>query len=237
MSETERRCLEDREDEVAAYALGALTSAERDHLEAHMADCPACREQLHWLQPAVEALPASVEQISPPPELGPRLMEIVRSEAGPAEPAAGTQRPSLREWLARLLGPVRPALAGLAVLAVLVAGVTGYLAGGATDPRVVDVQAADPGLEAHGTLRVADGHGTLEVRDLPLLSGGEVYQVWVAHDDIVSPSSVFVVDHDRRGSVTIPELPETAEAIMITSEPKGGSVSPRGEPVMTAQLD
>ena len=60
------RCSE-RHDDLAAYALGALTDREAVEIENHLAGCEACSERLRWLQPAVDLVPASVHQLEPPP--------------------------------------------------------------------------------------------------------------------------------------------------------------------------
>jgi anti-sigma factor RsiW len=67
--------------DLAAYALGALEEREAAELQSHLADCEACRMELRWLQPAVDLLPRSVEQLVRPAGLRKRLMAPVRGEA------------------------------------------------------------------------------------------------------------------------------------------------------------
>ena len=88
------------EEDLAAFALGALTPDEAAAVERHVDGCDACSARLRWLQPAVDLLPASVEQRTPPPQLRENLMAIVEREAAaeaPAERAA--ERP--RWWESR----------------------------------------------------------------------------------------------------------------------------------------
>ena len=63
--------LEHREyaDALGAYALGALPEDEAERVRRHLEGCPKCRAELDGLRVAVDALPASVEQVEPPPEL------------------------------------------------------------------------------------------------------------------------------------------------------------------------
>ncbi len=68
------------QEDLPAYALGALDPGEARDLEAHLAECEHCRERLRWLEPAVDILPASVQQLQPPPELKVALMEKVRED-------------------------------------------------------------------------------------------------------------------------------------------------------------
>ena len=56
-------------DDLAAYALGALEPEEASDLERHVDDCESCRRRVEWLRPAVDMLPASVEQRTPPESL------------------------------------------------------------------------------------------------------------------------------------------------------------------------
>ena len=64
-----------RED-LAAYALGALEEPEAERLRAHLEGCEECRRQLRWLEPAVELLPRTVEQLEPPVRLRLSLIHI-----------------------------------------------------------------------------------------------------------------------------------------------------------------
>ena len=74
----------ERRDDLAAYALGALDQPTAADLETHLAGCEACSEYLRWLEPAVDLLPASVEQVEPPASLKRNLMEAVRADAATA---------------------------------------------------------------------------------------------------------------------------------------------------------
>ena len=76
-------------DDLAAYALGALEEAEAERVRIHLDRCEECRRQLRWLEPAVELLPRTVEQLEPPPGLRDSLLETVRAET----PAAAREPP------------------------------------------------------------------------------------------------------------------------------------------------
>jgi anti-sigma factor RsiW len=229
-------------DDLAAYALDALDATEREAVERHLADCADCTERLRWLMPAVDVLPATVPQAEPPPALRARLMEAVEAEA--ADPVAA--RPAARSWRERLglTGlSLRPAVAGLAVLLVVAAGVTGYvLRDGDSGPQAESfaAQGVGSGKQAHGTLEVEGDRGTLTVADLPPTKPGEVYQAWVqdtdAHGGTIHPSSVFVVTDDGSGTVTIPHGLSRAQLVMVTREPEGGSEKPHSHSVMNAEL-
>jgi anti-sigma factor RsiW len=82
-------------DDLAAYALGALEEPEAERLRAHLEGCEECRRRLRWLEPAVDILPRTVEQLEPPARLREALLETVRTDAAPAareppQPAGGS---------------------------------------------------------------------------------------------------------------------------------------------------
>jgi anti-sigma factor RsiW len=245
--ETDHGGCGDRHDDLAAYALGALPPAEAAALEQHLAGCEACRERLAWLKPAVDLVPASVPQMQPPPGLKQDLMATVRAEAVEAEAAEPRPAPARAEegFGAKVRrrffgeGSLRPALAGFAVFCVVVAGVVGYeLRGqsGSTDVAEYAALPTSPKVSAHGTVSVEDGSGTLVVENMADIPQDEVYQLWIEHDGQVSPSEIFVVDHDGHGSATIPTMPADAERLMVTREPAGGSEEPRSAPVLVAEM-
>ena len=168
-------------DELAAYALGALAASEADPLERHLGECETCREHLLWLRPAVDVLPTSVPQLSPPDSLREGLLAAVRAEA-PAR-ASSPRRARLR--LPDAVG-LRPAI-GLALAAVLVVGlVGGYLVRGGDQGAEGGLVEAEPlGEQATRVSATLERHGdsaTLHVSELPRLGRDQVYEVWVQRE-------------------------------------------------------
>lgn len=232
-------CRQRRHDDLAAYALGALPADEARELEAHLAGCEACSERLRWLRPAVDVMPASVPQLEAPEGIKRRLMDIVNEDAASAPAgAAGPTAPRSRRWLP---SPVsfRPALAGLAALTlVLVAVAAGLLIAGGDESNdgSYTANAVDAGSKATGLVRVESGQGSVSVENLPPTSPGSTYQVWIGHDGQVVPSSTFEIAEDGTGGAEIPDVPPEADQILITREPAGGSETPRGPQVLSADL-
>jgi anti-sigma factor RsiW len=113
---------EEFEEISGAYALGAVTPAEREAARAHLATCPKCSLLLEHLQDVVDLLPLAAPQVNPPTSAKDRLLAAIREEGSSPtpEPAAGPQRvtrPRRRLWLgwnARLL-----AVAALCLLLLL----------------------------------------------------------------------------------------------------------------------
>ena len=220
-------------DDLAAYALGVLPAGEESELRAHLERCEKCREQLRWLQPAVDLLPRSVPQVRPPLRLRERLMSTVRAEARAArrEPAAGRRR---RDWQALLWRPATAAAAGV----LLAAGVgAGYLLHQPSQESSVIAGRAPSGMPAaSGELERTGAAGILRVQGMPRLGDGQVYEVWVRRDGTVQPSSLFSVRDNRSGEAAVPGPLAGADAVVVTREPRGGSMQPTSRPVLTVDL-
>jgi anti-sigma-K factor RskA len=217
------------EEDLAAYALGALDDDEVAAVEAHLDECERCRADLRWLRPAVEVLPESVVQVDPPPRLRGRLMGVVRKEARreARRAARAERRPGWWGWA------LRPATA-LAATAIVVAGIAGYALrggdGGPDDTVRVEARGAVAVLERDGD------SGTLRVSDMPALRGEEVYQVWIRSGAEVQPSSAFRPDESGAATATIPGELEGADAVMVTREPRAGREVPSSPPIFRASL-
>ena len=223
------------EDDLAAYLLGALPADEARALERHIEGCERCRERERWLRSAVDLLPSSVEQIQPPPELRERLMATVRAEAEEArEPRRSdtSERTSLWE---RLRFGLRPATAALAAVLIVAAGITGFVIGGGDDDgegtmTVIQAQKGAASLERRGD------EGTLQVERLRPRTDS-VYQVWIARAGRDPESAgVFDVRSDGRGSARIRAGLDTADEVLVTPEPPGGSPQPTANPVLRIRV-
>lgn len=80
------------EDDLPAYALGALDAAESLAIETHLANCFHCSRLLADLQPAALALSQAVPEHTPPSQLQAALIaQLPPSPAATARPAATDQ--------------------------------------------------------------------------------------------------------------------------------------------------
>lgn len=220
---------ERRSDEIAAFLLGALEPGEAAELERHLVGCEECRTELEWLRPAVQLLPESVQLVEPPQELRGRLMEQVRSEAEAPAPHR-SRRWSIGGW------SLRP-VAGLAALVLIVAAVAAYAIGsgdsGSGNTTTV-VKGHSPGVVAEV---VRDGgSGTLHLANLHQLPSDKVLQAWVERDGrVVSAKTLFVPNQDGTASATIDDM-EGVKTVMVTAEPRGGSVQPTSAPIVSVAI-
>ena len=229
-------------DDLVAYSLGALEPQDAGAVEAHAPGCARCTRELEALAPAVAVLGESVEQLEPPPELRERVLGIVREEAdakqaelsGAARRQEATRGPERRGWRGFLL---RPAV-GLATLAIIAAGVGGYLAagnggGGGGGGQTVPV-VAQQGIG--GTLAVGENASMLNLHGLHQLSGREVYQVWVAQGKTVRPSSNFIPDSSGRAMTAVDGHLTSGMKVMVTREPHPGETAPTTPVLLSATL-
>ena len=186
-------------DDLELYALGALRAADAERIAAHLAACPACREDARTLAEVVSALPDTVPARTPRDLLRGRILDAARADLTPVR--RGAPR---RAFPA--LGRVRAWPLALAVLAstVLVLGVLDLegsrrLAQTAAErDRMAAIadsvseggrwwyMAGKDDLDGSGgTLIVprADGHGPFVLfHDLPKL-GGKLLTVWLVSAD------------------------------------------------------
>jgi hypothetical protein len=154
-------------EELGAYALGALEPRQRGEVDAHLRECPECREEVARLA----ALPGLLARL---PEEGAGGADLPAAPADLGERALATiaarrraRRRRLRRWGAALGGA---AAAVVVVAGLLVAGGGGGGDGGGGVPLRIEAVADDAG-EVTGTAW-ADGRdwGTaigVDLRDLP----------------------------------------------------------------------
>ena len=206
-------------DELAAYALGALEPAEVEALERHVADCAECREYLFWLDPAVDLLPASVEQRQPPKRLKRALMAEVNADIKGARRAERDRDRADRGLWGSIWRPVT----AVAAVAVLIIGVVaGSVLFGDEDPTLIEVEDGRMAL----TLEREGDRGVLHVEQFPALAENSVYQAWIERDGAFEPSTTFVLDRHGGTDVAVAGDLDGASGVLITREPEGGSEQP-----------
>jgi hypothetical protein len=231
-------------DDLVAYSLGALEHPEAAAVEAHTPSCARCKRELEALAPAIAVLGESVEQLEPPPELRERVLAIVREEAeakqaemsGARSAEEARMRRGGRGWRGLFL---RPAM-GLAALAIIAAGVGGYLVAGNGGEGVgggeTTVAMVPMSPEVGGTLAVGENSSMLDLHGLGSLSGREVYQVWVARGSTVRPASNFIPDSSGRATSAVDGHLSAGTKVMVTKEPHPGRTAPTPPILLSATV-
>jgi anti-sigma-K factor RskA len=187
---------EEFEELSGAYALDAVTPAEREAAQAHLAECAACTRRLQELRAVVDLLPYSVKQVNPPAALKDRLFEAIRKESTPTQPVPiNRSQRQRRSWSTQLL----------AIAAVLVLLLFGGMAVWNVSLRQQNssLQQQNNSLEKevaslqHQVALAYGLHGSgasgkliylpmqnitlLVIEGLPQLHGTQVYQGWLIH--------------------------------------------------------
>jgi Anti-sigma-K factor rskA/Putative zinc-finger len=235
-----------RLEEAAAFALGSLDPAQIDGFQAHLKDCKRCQEELHWLAPAVRALPETVEQQSPPPGLKLRLMTEVRADAAAEakrlkvderrERAASRQ--SFGEWLRGLHigGLTYKPLAGMAAVILIVAGGIGFAVGTGGDAGINTTVRQQPNGVVAKVVTEGD-RAEVRLTNVKQLPEGQVLEAWVQRGNAVEPvPALFTPDHAGNASTTIEDVKDVS-LVMVTREPAGGTKVPTTEPFVKVPLE
>ncbi len=224
-----------------AYALDALDDYDRGNVEQHLADCPVCAEEVEQLR-AVAALLGAAAAESPPPSLRAAVLAGVEGTRQLPPRLASRARSSRTR---RLYVAAASAAAGLVIAAFGAVAVDQHHQLDQARGQAANLGAfasAMAGTTSHpvtggGTLAVAAAgdHVFVSARDLPALSAGRVYQLWLTGPAGIR--SVGVVD-GRAGDVNrlVKTSTSGAVAVKVTAEPAGGSEQPTTPVLASAPL-
>ncbi|MBO1415805.1 anti-sigma factor domain-containing protein [Streptomyces sp. FH025] len=232
-----------------AYAAHALEPAESAEFERHLADCPACTQEVAEFAATLARLGAA-EAAVPPEALKARVMAAlptVRQEAPRTAPAPGGARAG-----ARAGGRTRFALAACLAIAATTGGLAVQQHQQADDARAraatVQSQAdrltglltAPDVRTATGTAAGAGGVGAVVwshdrgqaaflASGMPTPPAGTTYQLWF--DDSGTMRSAGLLPSGE-GALVLSGPLDGATGVGVTVEPTGGSTHPSTAPVM-----
>lgn len=219
---------EEFEELSGAYALDAITPAEREAAQAHLAGCAACTRRLQELRAVVDVLPYSAPQVNPPASLKERVLDAIHIENTHTQPIPINRNASpqtRRRW-------ITPPLAVAAALMLLLLG--GMAAWN------VSLQQQNSSLQQQNTslqhqLALAYGlHGqgatgkliylpeqnitVLVINGLPELHGTQVYQGWLIHGK--QPTSIGLLSvQNGVASVIYPGTIAGYQVAAVSREP------------------
>jgi anti-sigma-K factor RskA len=219
----------DRADDVAAYALGALSDHEARALRAHLEACEPCRAELGRMESTAAALPLSAPPLAVPRQLRRRVLADVRADA--RRGAAPRRAP--RSWISGA-----PALAGVLCVAAVAIVIVIAVSSGPTRIATRVYRASVTFPAARVSLRVGSGTPELVAEHLPAPPGGKIYEVWVARSGRapLATSALFDVNSSGRAAVAVPASLKNASAVLVTAEPLGGTTHPTTPAVIVARL-
>ena len=243
---------DDVRDLLGAYALGAVDAREADAVRALLRQDAAAEAELAELLAAVSALPSLVEPMTPSAGLRDRIASATLSGAptGAVSTAPPVSRPPIASSTASD-GPgkvVRPqpafwqrASVWAAAAAALLIISLGLLYWNmqlqnqiSTTPAVETMALATTPMapDAHGEVKYMPQEGVLmlDVRNLPPLPQGHVYEVWLIGDGGPVPAGVFT-DSTAQHAIAVDRSQYTTLAITMEPGPMGTELPTRPEEV------
>jgi hypothetical protein len=246
--------------QLAAYAIG--DGALNAPIRAHLLICPACQQILHDYSHVVQLLPFDAPPVSPPAALRERLIAAVAAEVVPPTPLPRPARisalpapPRQRRWpLFGVWGALGAALIAIVLLfgwnislqqqlatqtTALTASREGWqsLVVMMNDPTLVSYRMS--GSVAHGTLWGVPQReiACLMIEDLPAPPSGQIYQVWLQTASGWSSVGTYEFRPGNRWFMIRPaQAFGTYRAVLVTTEPAGGSQAPTGPALLQSDL-
>ena len=237
-------------DDLALYALGSLEGSERQALQAHLAQCAACRRELQQLCSDMGLLGLATMGPVPPVTARARMLSSLANE-----PRVRTVRKRSPSWW--LLAPMAAAIVLAAISIVLwrqnnalrqdlaqqlkqsgenraeverAREVLALLS--APDAIRVTLVAtnAKPQPQGKAIYRPQTGSLVFLASNFAPLPPEKAYELWLLPTSGAAPIPVGVFKPDSRGSASVlmPSLPKDlqAKAFAITIEPETGSSTP-----------
>ncbi|HEY3724790.1 MAG TPA: anti-sigma factor [Acidimicrobiia bacterium] len=242
---TPERDPEELRELLGAYALDALDPDERAQVDELLLADASARAELHELEHAAAWLGhASLR----PPEsawqaIAARMDDDGAVVATPVAPEPQSSARALRrpQWAPRWL-------VAAAVVAVLLFGTAGVIAlvGGGTSSRSPSAafQAAEQNPKARTVILrstdgrysapvavLPDGIGYLSTAAMPTAAAGRDLQVWS-----ITPEGPVSIGLVHGGDVHRFRVAPATTRLAVTSEPKGGSIAPTGNPIVSGAL-
>jgi anti-sigma-K factor RskA len=210
--------------DAAPYLLGALEPHEARAFMRHLERCAVCRDEVAALAPVLDALPAAAPPRPVHPALRRKVLGAVRDE--PKASPAQTRRRRPRGML-----PVSAPAGWLALGLAVAAAVVFQLASSPARTRTI------PATVGRAALRVTRGRGELVVEHLTPLPANRVYELWLQSGARTPrPSTLFAVTSRGRADVGVPGDLHGVSRLLVTVEPRGGSLVPTTHAVIVERL-
>lgn len=242
-------------DDLALYALSALSVEEKTSVEKHLEECAACRRELERLRGDAALLALSKLGPRPPARAKTRLMESIAREPRSAPSRSGLNWWAITGWatsavmLVFLIGFARHNQRLSSTVAELSGMVEQERLAGDQARKVADVLHA-PDATPYEVLPVSmknnmpagkaiysrDRSGLVFVAsNLQAVPARKAYELWlIPRNGSPIPAGMFKPDRRGMAMVLNPPLPGgvEAKAFAITIEPEEGSPAPTSNPIM-----
>jgi len=243
-------------DDLDLYALGTLDGEEKQTLEAHLRDCPACAQKLAAARQRSALLGMSAVPVSPRAQVKSALMEKVHAEkrqvSQPSPTRAGKKRWGLRFSLGfglatavlvfttfelarqdlergKRIKQLEAQVAQNAAAMDAMGQVTG--APDSAEVTLLEQPGGPPG-QAHVVYNARMGVGVYSGQLAPA-PAGKSYQLWLVPASGAPVNAGLVEANQQNGAVVMRLTPGlVAKAFAVTLEPAGGMAQPTGPKVL-----
>jgi anti-sigma-K factor RskA len=243
-------------EDLDLYALGALDGEEKQSLQAHLRDCPACSQQLAAARQRTALIGLSAPAVAPRPQVKTDLMAKVKAERSSALPPLSSKTKKIR-WGLRFSFAFGLATAALAFATFELAksdidrgkqikqlqaqlsqdessmqAMSQVTA--APDSAMITLlqQPGGPPGQAHVMYNARMGMGVYSGQLAPAPSGKN-YQLWLVPASGAPVSLGLVNVNPKVASVIMHLTPGlAASAFAVTLEPAGGMPQPTGPKVL-----
>lgn len=230
----------DVEELLGAYALGALSDAERARVEEHLRTCTEHQVASEELLQVTPLLAMTVDEREASPELRQRILDALSREPQlprPQPTVAASQPPVQATPRRRQLPRRSAALAAAAVILLAVGAAIGHFTTQPAPSQVVAYTFAGnslaPQAQAHLVYFKNQRQAVVEVTGLPALTPSQVYEMWLFQGNhpidagVAATSGTLVARMDR-------DLGQYQQ-FAITVEP-GEQQQPTTSPILAGQL-
>jgi anti-sigma-K factor RskA len=248
-------------EDLDLYALGAMDGEEKQTLEAHLSDCPYCRQQLAAARQRTALMGLAAPPAAPRPQVKSALMDKVRGEKQTEMRSGITQtgppKTNKKRWGLRFSLGFGLATAALAFatyefakqdldrgkqleqlqaqLAQDAAALQamGQVTGAPDSAQITLLQQPNgPPGQAHMLYNARMGLGVYSGQIAPAPSG-KSYQLWLVPASGAPVSAGLVDANQQNGAVVVRLAPGLApKAFAVTLEPYGGRPQPTGPMVL-----
>ncbi len=243
---------EEYQDLLAAAAFGTLTDEEHAILREHLDTCEECQNELRDFQFIASALPITLDEREPGPQLRNRILAVVQHEHRVAQPPQVPEprvippvpQPAPQPGPRRAPTPIRRgyllATAALVLLSLLAGAALGrFLLADEAEPEgeAIAMEFSTPIPNVEGELRYMPEERVfkLSMENMPPAPADHVYQVWLIDESGPIPAGVM---DNPDGEFAVAADRERFDALVITVEPAPlGSADPTTQPIMVAPLD
>jgi anti-sigma-K factor RskA len=253
---------EDRQEALAAYALGALDERDRPALEAHLLTCAGCRAALDELRLVTQGIGLAVELVAPPAGLRDRVLaQAIRDVRGVNDFVVETgERVIASRTTTTHLAPFWALTAAAGLVIAALSGAYAWRLNNTLgterrereqlEARLTLMTSADvtrvalagqpDAPAASGRAYLSPSHGLVfTAQSLPVLPSGRAYQLWIVTAKAPMSVGMLPVSADGRVMVMMP-MPAGMNAAMVavavTIEPEGGVPAPTGAKVLVGAV-